>query len=206
MNAYFCNTCKEACQLTAALISPGNSVCAGGSATLKEAGIFSLLEKGDYDFHHHKDRMSPEENRRQALLAFSCDVFLSGVNAITENGEIYNVDGSGNRIAPISYGPKTVILVAGTNKITPSLSAAVLRVKKTAAPKNAIAKGHKTACAITGHCISLSDCPPDYTCDTMTAGCLGNQRICSSYLVLGHQHEKLKDRIHVILIDKSLGY
>ena len=131
--------------------------------------------------------------------ALTADVFLSSSNAVTENGELYNVDGRGNRIAAFCFGPKNVIVIVGANKIVPDIDAAAERVKKIAAPKNTVRLSCKTPCAKTGECISLKNENPEL-CD----GCLTDERICSSYLISGRQ--RVKDRIKVIICKESLGY
>ena len=120
--------------------------------------------------------------------SFFSDTYLTSTNAITENGELYNVDGYGNRVAAMIYGPKSVIVVAGINKIVKDLDQAVERVKRIAAPANSIRLDKNTPCTKTGYCV---DCKKD-------------DRICCSYTVLGHQ--KQKNRIKVILVGESLGY
>ncbi|MBO5928730.1 MAG: LUD domain-containing protein, partial [Clostridia bacterium] len=116
---------------------------------------------------------------------------------ITKNGELYNVDGNGNRVAALCYGPKKVILVVGCNKIVDDLPAAVKRVKTVAAPLNARRLHCQTPCAETGHCL----CP-----DSLSSmdGCASPGRICGMGVVTGRQRNK--GRIHVILVGESLGY
>ncbi|MEG2378068.1 MAG: lactate utilization protein, partial [Clostridia bacterium] len=115
------------------LIPTGSSVAMGGSMSLKECGATELLRGGDYKF---LDRD-----------AQNADFFLASSNAVTENGELYNVDGIGNRVGAIACGPKHVILVCGVNKIVPDIDAAVRRVKEVAAPPNAKRLGRNTYCA-----------------------------------------------------------
>ena len=123
MEAFYVKTSAEAVELVKKLIPEGSVCRVGGSRTLHETGIISLLENGNYDYRdsHAVPTEEVETARREAFFA---DFFLASANAITEDGEIYNVDGAGTRVAPIIYGPKNVILVAGTNKIVSDIAAA----------------------------------------------------------------------------------
>lgn len=180
------------------LLNAGDTVAVGGSVTLEETGVLSLLRNGEYRF---LDRYAPDLTPEQvdAVLrdALTADVFLCSSNAVTEKGELYNVDGRANRVAPLAYGPKSVIVVVGANKIVPDLAAAVRRVKTVAAPLNAKRLGCKTYCAAYGVCkaVDAADC---------TDGCSSPDRICAQYLISGRQ--RLAGRIHVILVAESLGY
>ena len=120
--------------------------------------------------------------------AFTCDTYLMSANAITENGELYNVDGNGNRVAALMFGPKSVIVIAGWNKIVPDLEAARQRVRQIAAPANTTRLNTQTPCKVLGSC---QDCHSD-------------SRICCDYTVLGQQ--RIKGRVKVILVGEELGY
>ena len=149
------------------------------------------------------DHIATGLTRAQALdvmrQSFLADVFICSANAITQQGELYNVDGNGNRVSAMIFGPKSVIVVAGVNKIVPDLSAAVQRVKAIAAPQNAKRLGCQTPCAKTGQCLALQQGKTG-----LCSGCSAPQRICSSYTVLGWQQQK--GRIKVILCGEELGY
>lgn len=187
MDAYFVKTSDEAVKLVESLIPEGSVCRVGGSRTLHETGIISLLENGNYDYRdsHTVPAEEVETARREAFFA---DYFLASANAITEDGEIYNVDGAGTRVAPIIYGPKNVILVAGTNKLVSDIAAAEDRLRNLAAPANAKRLGCKTPCAETGVCMN----------------CKSPGRICCSYTLLGYQ--RLPGRIKVIIVGEHLGY
>ena len=171
------------------LLQPGQTVTCGGSVTLSECGIIDLLRSGQY---HYLDRdrpdLTPEQKKQIFRQAFSADVYLMSSNAVTEEGELYNVDGNSNRVAALAYGPDSVIVVAGCNKIVPDLAAAVERVKKIAAPVNATRLHCSTPCAKTGECMN----------------CHSDGRICCNYLVSAQQRHQ--DRIKVILVGEELGY
>ena len=195
---FFVETKEEVVPLVKSLVSEGSSVSCGGSVTLNETGVFSLLESGCYDFIDRRG-LEGEELRDCYIKAFGCDAYFCSSNAVTENGELYNVDGNSNRVACIVFGPRQVIMVVGINKIVPDVNAAIQRLKECAAPPNAKRLSCQTPCAVTGHCISLDTENPQM-CD----GCRSPQRICCNYVVTAQQRHK--DRIKVILVNEELGY
>ena len=182
------------------LLPEGASVGVGGSETLTKLGVISFLREGNYKFfdRYAKGLTRPEavEVMRQSLLA---DVFLTSSNAVTEKGELYNVDGNGNRVAALCFGPKEVFVIVGANKIVKDIKAAEERVKKIAAPKNCQRLALPSPCSKTGECVSLS-LENRELCD----GCATESRICSSYVISGYQRNK--DRIKVIICKESMGY
>jgi len=197
MEAYFVERREEVVPLIKTLIKEGDTVSLGGSMTLQETGIVDLLRSGKYDFlDRARAGITPEEVQRVYRDTFSADVFFCSANAITEQGELFNVDGNCNRIAAISFGPKSVIVVAGVNKIVPDLESAIRRLKTVAAPKNTKRLSCKTYCFEKGHCMGLEG--------GMTAGCASPDRICCTYMVCAHQ--RIPNRIKVILVNENLGY
>lgn len=197
MAAYYAETREEAKKLALSLIEKGAVCASGGSVTLAETGIIDALKGEDY---HYIDRYAPEltpEGRIAAMeKAMHADVYLSSANAITEKGEIYNVDGNSNRVSALLYGPKSVIIVAGVNKLVEDLDAAVRRVKTVAAPKNAARLSCDTPCAKLGHCIAVEG--------GMTEGCASPARICCNFTVMAQQRHP--ERVKVILVGEELGY
>ena len=189
--AVFVPTCQEAVQAVKELLSPGDVVSCGGSMTLEECGVRDLLKSGEYEFLGG-GAMDPQEAYRRT---FSADVFLMSANAITEDGELYNVDGNGNRVAALIYGPKRVIVVAGVNKLVRDLDEAISRVKCMAAPANGVRLQTHTPCSRMGRCSGADG--------RMTAGCASERRMCCQYVVTGYQRE---DRIRVVLVVEELGY
>ena len=180
-----------------ALLHAGDSVAVGGSETLKESGVLELLRSGDYQFiDRYAPGLTPEQVRRVFLDSLSADAYLCSANAVTMRGELYNVDGNGNRVAALCYGPASVIVVAGRNKLVSDLDEAVSRVKRMAAPANALRLSKETYCARTGRCLGLGS-------PSCTDGCTVPDRICSTYVVHGWQQEK--SRIKVILVEEDLG-
>lgn len=199
MDVYHVRTAEEAKTLALSMIPEGSTCVNGGSVTLAETGIIDALKNGNYNY---VDRMIPDltqEQKDEAMrAAFGADFYLSSANAITEDGELYNVDGNSNRVAALLWGAKNVIVVAGVNKLVKNLDEAVLRVKTVAAPKNAVRLSCNTPCAKLGHCISLE------RNGGMTDGCKTPARICANFTVMAYQRHV--NRVKVILVDESLGY
>ena len=166
------------------------SVAWGGSLTFGATGLYELLKNnGELEVIDTYDRTIPAEEladrRRRALLA---DLFITGTNAITETGELVNLDMIGNRVAAIVFGPRHVIVLVGRNKIVPDLDEAIFRVKNYAAPTNAMRLDKKTPCAETSYC---EDCKsPD--------------RICNAWSIVEKSFPK--GRIKVVLINETLGF
>lgn len=188
---------EDVIPLIKTILKKGDTVSHGGSETLKECGVRELLCSGDYNYLDRSvPGLTPEEICEIYRKSFFADVYLSSANAITENGELYNVDGNSNRIAAIAYGPEKVIIVAGINKIVPDINAAIERVKKIAAPKNTKRINSKTYCEAKGECMGITG--------DMCDGCKSDARICCNYLVSAKQ--RVAGRINVILVGEELGY
>lgn len=195
---FFVETKEEVVPLVKSLVPAGSAVSNGGSVSLAETGVSALLESGIYDFIDRRG-LEGEELRNSYIKAFGCDAYFCSSNAVTENGELYNVDGNSNRVACIVFGPRQVIMVVGINKIVPDINAAIQRVKECAAPPNTQRLSCKTPCAATGKCISL-DSENSFMCD----GCKSPQRICCNYVVSAQQRHK--NRIKIIIVNEKLGY
>lgn len=193
MAAYIAETKEDAREIVRTLLPKGGTVATGGSQSLIECGVMDLLSCGDYTFW---DRASFDDPNEAFRKAFSADAYLCSSNAVTESGELYNVDGNSNRVAAIAYGPESVILVVGCNKVVHTMEAAVTRVKTHAAPPNCVRLQCETYCKETGSCAGIDG--------AMTDGCHGDGRICCSYLVSAQQRKK--DRIKVILVMEELGF
>lgn len=165
----------------------GASCTVGGSMTLFEAGVIDFLKNGDYRYlDRYAEGADVKEVYRQA---FGCDVYLTSSNAITETGELYNMDGRGNRVAAMIYGPEKVVVVAGYNKIVPDLEAARERNRGISAPANALRLGKEDIpCYHAGRC----------------QDCLSPGRFCNAEVVLNRP--TLPGRIAVLLVNERLGY
>lgn len=189
MKPYFVQSREELYDTIRELIKNDKLITAGGSMTLKESGVTDLLMteyKEQYlDRSYGKKREEVEEIFRKA---FCSDTFFSSTNALTEDGELYNVDGNGNRVSAMIFGPKQVIIVCGVNKIVRDIDEAVRRVETVAAPKNTVRLNCATPCASTGECMH----------------CRSDARICCSYVRLGQQ--RVPNRIKVIIVNENLGY
>ncbi len=198
IDSFYAKDRAEVFDIIKSLINKGDTVGVGGSVTLDKCGVLRLLRNGDYNFldrYAAKNREEVEETMRQSFFA---DVYLCSANAVTTSGFIYNVDGNSNRVAAILYGPKSVIMVVGKNKIVNNISEAVTRVKTIAAPKNAQRLGCETYCAGTGVCMCKGE---EFE---MADGCKTDGRICCNYVVCGQQ--RVKGRIKVIFVDEEIGY
>lgn len=200
MEAYIAEDKAEAKAIVESLLKDGMSVATGGSVTLSECGITELLTSGRYNFIDRSKGKTPEEIKKLYGEQYSTDTYLCSSNAITEDGVLYNVDGNSNRVSMIAFGPSSVIIVAGYNKIVKDLEEAILRVKTIAAPKNTVRLGIDTYCSKCGECISISQGKGE----EMSAGCESDFRICCSYLISGKQRHK--GRIKVVLVGEELGY
>lgn len=199
MQAFYAKTREEALAIVESLLKKGDRVTVGGSKSLADIGILNLLTKGSYIYlDRYDENLDSEEIYRQA---FTCDSYITSTNALTMNGQLFNVDGHSNRVSAIAFGPKQVIVVAGTNKIVEDANEAILRVKEVAAPLNCKRLSKDTYCAKNGHCISIENKETKYL---LGAGCQSNDRICCSYLLSGYQRHK--DRIKLIIVGLSLGY
>jgi hypothetical protein len=171
------------------IIPDGATVGTGGSMTLNQIGFFEKAEQHNIKLLNPSlQKLSMEdfiEQRRQILLA---DVFLSSANAITEDGVIFNVDGTGNRVASMTFGPKKVIIVCGINKIVKDIDAAQKKVREYTAPMNAKRIGLKTPCAETGVC----------------ADCDSPQRICNVFVTM--VKKPTRTDMTVFLVGEHLGF
>ena len=187
MKPYFAENREELYRIIGELVKNDKLITSGGSMTLKDSGVIDFLLKNPAYLDRSAGK-TPEEVEEIMRKAFISDTFLASSNAITEDGELYNVDGKGNRVSAMIYGPKQVIIVAGVNKIVGNLTEAKERVEKIAAPKNTVRLSCETPCAKTGECMH----------------CRSDARICCAYVTLAQQ--RVPDRIKVILVNEELGY
>jgi L-lactate utilization protein LutB len=185
MAGYYAANKGEALQMALELIPEKSSVTMGGAMSAHEIGLVEALKHGDYNFI---DRDAMEDKRAAMLAAYDADFFLSSVNAMTEDGELVNIDGNANRVSAIAQGPKKVVFIVGMNKICSDLDAAMKRARNVAAPINAQRFGLSTPCCKTGACMD----------------CKSPDTICCQFLIT--RYSRHADRIHVILVNDNLGF
>ncbi len=189
IEAFYCPTAKEAVEKVSSLINDGDTVTWGGSATIRNIGLPDFLKsRGTLNILDRDSVPTPEEKQQIYLQAFSADVYLTSANAISEDGVIINIDGNGNRVAAITWGPKKVIFIIGINKIAPTIESALKRARNIAAPVNAERFDIKTPCKIDGKCHN----------------CNSPESICSYVHFL--RNSRNKGRHIVILVGEKLGY
>lgn len=174
--------------IVSSLIQDGEQVSVGGSATLDETGILDLLRNRNINFIEHDTTLPKQEQQERQRRALLSDTYLCSVNAVTEKGELYNVDGNGNRVAAMTFGPKQVLLIISTKKIVQNMEEAIKRVQEVAAPANCNRLHKATPCASVGHCME----------------CRSKDRICATYVIMRWQ--KIENRIKVIFINEPFGY
>lgn len=200
MKPYFVETKEEVLPLIKTLIKEGDTVSNGGSETLKETGVIDELKSGKYNYlNRSREGITQEEIEEVYRKTYSADAYFASSNAITENGELYNVDGNSNRVSAILYGPKSVILVCGYNKIVKNIEEAEIRVKTKAAPPNCVRLNCDTYCQKTGKCLSLNSDNRE-----IPSGCHSDRRICCNFVISAQQRHV--DRIKVIIVGEELGY
>ena len=185
MTGYYAESREAALAQALSLIPEGCSVTMGGAMSAHEIGLVDALKQGNYSFI---DRDEYEDKRAAMLMAYDADVFLSSVNAMTEDGILVNIDGNSNRVSAIAQGPRKVIFIVGMNKICSDLDGAMKRARNVAAPINAQRFGLSTPCAKTGACMD----------------CKSPDTICCQFLIT--RFSRHAGRIHVILVNDSLGF
>ena len=185
MTGYYAADKAEALRIALGLIPEGSSVTMGGAMSAHEIGLVEAVKGGNYDFI---DRDKYPDRRAAALAGYGADVFLSSVNAMTEDGVLINIDGNANRVSAIANGPAKVIFIVGMNKVCRDVDTAMKRARCVAAPINAQRFGLSTPCAKTGSCMN----------------CKSPDTICCQFLIT--RYSRHKDRIHVILVNDNLGF
>lgn len=187
--AIYADNAKEALEKVISSIPKDATVGIGGSITIREIGLVEALEKqGNTIFEHWEKASTLEEKIKNRKEALTSDVYLASSNAITLDGQLVNIDGTGNRVAAMAFGPKKVIIIVGANKLVDTLDEAFARIRTIAGPLNGRRLNLKTPCALTGHC---TDCDsPD--------------RMCKVSVVI-EKKPNLSD-ITIVLVGESLGY
>ena len=185
--AYYCADRSSALEKALELIPEGASVGWGGAMSAEEIGLIDAVRFGGYHAIDRDKGATPEERDEIMRQCLSAQVFLTGANALSLDGQMVNIDGNGNRMAAIVYGPESVIVVAGMNKVMDSLEDAVTRARTVAAPMNKQRFGAVTGCAETGVCVNCK-----------SEGCICNQILIS-------RHCRPAGRIKFILVGEALG-
>lgn len=186
-DAYYCATKEEALTKALELIPAGASVGWGGALSAQQIGLQDAVRAGDYRAID-RDALSTQEEKEQAARdCLSADVFLTGANALSMDGQMVNIDGNGNRVAAIIYGPKTVLVIAGMNKLVDTLEDAVHRARTIAAPINQQRFQLNNPCTVTGTC----------------ADCKSESCICNQIVIT--RHCRPAGRIKFILVGEALG-
>ena len=185
MTGYYAANAKEACEQALKLIPKGSTIAMGGGMSVHETGLVEALKQGDYNF---LDRDVMEDKRAAALMTYDADFFLASANAMTDDGVIVNIDGNANRVSAIAFGPKKVLFIVGMNKICSDVDSAMKRARNVAATSNAQRFPINTPCKKTGAC----------------ANCKSPDTICCQFLLT--RFSRHDDRIHVILVNESLGF
>ena len=185
MTGYYAENREAALKLALSLIPEGSSVSMGGTMSAQEIGLVDALKAGPWNFI---DRNAWEDKRAAMLAAYDADVFLSSVNAMTEDGVLVNIDGNSNRVSAIAQGPRKVVFIVGMNKVCSDLDGALKRARNVAAPINAQRFGLSTPCSKTGACMD----------------CKSPDTICCQFLIT--RFSRHAGRMHVILVNDALGF
>ena len=185
MTGYYAKNKEKALAIALDLIPEGASVTMGGCMSAREIGLIDAISEGDYNFI---DRDNYADKRAAMLMAYDADVFLSSANAMTDDGILVNMDGTGNRVAAALFGHEKVYYVAGVNKICPDLDHAIWRLRNIAAPRNCLRKHKATPCAKRGdRCYN----------------CASPERICNGLLI---EFKKMSNmEMEVVLVGECLG-
>lgn len=189
MEGYYFSSSEEAVKKALSFLPDGCLAGFGGSMTLMESGMYDALKQSpSVRLLDRNDAKTPEEIEDVYRRCLTADAYFMSANAVTKDGVLVNIDGRGNRAAALVYGPKQVIILAGMNKVVPSVEEAVSRVRNTATPPNCIRLGKQTPCAAAGAC-----------CDCLSDDCICNQVVIT-------RRNGIKGRIKVLLIGENLGF
>ena len=188
MEAYYVDNKDDALKMALRYVTPGSSVSWGGSMSINEIGLIPDLKAWDCTVLDRTVPKTEEEKKEFFGKVAVCDYYFMSTNAITMDGELVNIDGTGNRVASLIFGPSNVVIIAGMNKVADNLESAVDRARNTAAPMNTIRLDRKTPCTQVGRCM-----------DCMSPDC-----ICNQFVVT--RRSAPAGRIKIILVGEELGY
>ena len=186
--AYYCATKEEALKQVLSLMPEGSTVGWGGAVSAAQVGVQEAVHAGNYTVIDRDAFSDPSEKLRCMRECFNADYFITGANALSIDGQMVNIDGNGNRVGMIVYGPKNIIVVAGMNKVCPSVEDAVKRARTIAAPMNQQRFGLPNPCSCTGVC----------------GNCLNETSICNQILIT--RNCKPAGRIKFVLVGEELGF
>ncbi|HCA79414.1 MAG TPA: lactate utilization protein [Bacteroidetes bacterium] len=191
ISAAFVDTGTQAVEAICKMIPDGSVVALGGSVTIMQIGLLDALRTMSIELlDRYRPGITKQETEELALRGMTADILITSTNAVTADGKLVNEDGSGNRVGAMIFGPKKVIVVAGINKIVGTADDGLKRIKEYAAPLNCIRLGVDTPCARTGFCDDDA--------------CLAPARLCSQITII--ESNRVKDRMHVLLVGQELGY
>lgn len=188
MEGYYCATKEEAVKKALELMPEGASIGWGGSMTLEESGLLEAIRSAEYAIIDRDVARTAEERKEVFAKIVNCDYFLMSTNAITLDGELINIDGRGNRVSFLCFGPEHVLILAGMNKVVTDVDSGIKRVHDIASPANTVRLNKNTPCAKTGRC----------------ADCLSDDCICAQTVIT--RLSLVPNRIQVILVGEELGY
>ena len=188
MEAYYVDNKDDALKMALRFVTPGSSVSWGGSMSINEIGLIPALKAWDCTVLDRTVPKTEEEKKEFFGKVAVCDYYFMSTNAITMDGELVNIDGTGNRVASLIFGPSNVVIIAVMNKVADNLESAVDRARNTAAPMNTIRLDRKTPCTQVGRCM-----------DCMSPDC-----ICNQFVVT--RRSAPAGRIKIILVGEELGY
>ena len=186
--AYYCATKEDALKQVMALIPEGSVVGWGGAVSASQVGVQAAVHAGNYTVIDRDLVSDMAEKTRLMRECFNADYFITGANALSLDGQMVNIDGNGNRVGMIVYGPRNIIVVAGMNKVCATLEEAVKRARTVAAPMNQQRFGLPNPCTCTGVC----------------ADCLTETSICNQILIT--RNCKPAGRIKFVLVGEELGF
>lgn len=187
--SFLCENTQELITLLDTLIPDESKVTHGGSMTLEESGVYEYLRHRNIEFYDREDKSKGSDHIPFCMAqAFVSDTYIMSTSAITTQGELYNIDGTGNRLAAMMYGPKQVLIIVGTNKIVRDLEEARNRVKNISAPANAMRLQRNSGCTLSGSC----------------QDCRSKDRICSHEVITSWQTNP--NRIKIIILKGEWGY
>ena len=188
IEGFYCENSTSAVKKALEIIPQNSSIAWGGSMTLLETGLMDAIKNGDYKIIDRDIATNLEEERKIYSDICSCDFFLMSTNAITLDGELINIDGKGNRVSFLCFGPQNVLIMTGLNKVVSDIKSGFKRIHDIASPPNAIRLNRKTPCAITGKC----------------ENCYSPDCMCGQFVIT--RRSSIPKRIKIILIGKELGY